>query len=201
MLAEALEKWPLDYLERVVPSLVPIIKELDRRVKEKYSDERVWIIDNDNRVHMAHIDIHYGFSINGVAYLHTEILKNTELNAFYQIYPEKFNNKTNGITFRRWLLSCNPALAGEIESLIGSGFKKDAKELEKLLAYENDANVLAKLEEIKQTKKAELAAYIKEKEGIEILPDSIFDIQAKRLHEYKRQQMNVLYIIHKYRIV
>ncbi|MCR4814813.1 MAG: glycogen/starch/alpha-glucan family phosphorylase [Lachnospiraceae bacterium] len=198
ILAEALEKWPLDYLERAVPQLVPIIKELDRRVKEKYDDERVWIIDRDNRVHMAHIDIHYGFSINGVAYLHTEILKNTELNAFYKIYPEKFNNKTNGITFRRWLLSCNPALAGEIESLIGPGFKKDATELEKLLQFENDEAVLAKLEEIKQTKKAELAAYILEKEGIEILPDSIFDIQAKRLHEYKRQQMNVLYIIHKY---
>lgn len=198
ILAEALEKWPLDYLERAVPQLVPIIKELDRRVKEKYDDERVWIIDRDNRVHMAHIDIHYGFSINGVAYLHTEILKNTELNAFYKIYPEKFNNKTNGITFRRWLLSCNPALAGEIESLIGPGFKKDATELEKLLQFENDEAVLAKLEEIKQTKKAELAAYILEKEGIEILPDSVFDIQAKRLHEYKRQQMNVLYIIHKY---
>ena len=198
ILAEALEKWPLDYLERVVPQLVPIIKELDRRVKEKYDDERVWIIDKDNRVHMAHIDIHYGFSINGVAYLHTEILKNTELNAFYKIYPEKFNNKTNGITFRRWLLSCNPALAGEIESLIGPGFKKDAKELEKLLDYANDSKVLEKLEQIKQGKKEELAAYIKEREGIEILPESIYDIQAKRLHEYKRQQMNVLYIIHKY---
>ena len=198
ILAEALEKWPLHYLEKVVPNLVPIIKELDRRVKEKYDDERVWIIDNENRVHMAHIDIHYGFSINGVAYLHTEILKNTELNAFYQIYPEKFNNKTNGITFRRWLLSCNKELTGFIESKIGAGFKKDATELEKLLSFENDANVLTTLEKIKKTKKEELAALIKEREGIEIDPDSIYDIQAKRLHEYKRQQMNVLYIIHKY---
>ncbi|MBR3040550.1 MAG: glycogen/starch/alpha-glucan family phosphorylase [Lachnospiraceae bacterium] len=198
ILAEALEKWPLDYLNRVVPKLVPIIEELDRRVKEKYDDERVWIIDKDNRVHMAHIDIHYGFSINGVAALHTEILKNTELNAFYKIYPEKFNNKTNGITFRRWLLSCNHDLSSFLSGKIGNGYKKDATELEKLLAFKDDAAVLAKLEEIKKGKKAELAAYIKEKEGIEINPDSIFDIQAKRLHEYKRQQMNVLYIIHKY---
>ncbi len=198
ILAEALEKWPLDYLNRVVPKLVPIIEELDRRVKEKYDDERVWIIDKDNRVHMAHIDIHYGFSINGVAALHTEILKNTELNAFYKIYPEKFNNKTNGITFRRWLLSCNHDLSSFLSGKIGNGYKKDATELEKLLAFKDDAAVLAKLEEIKKGKKAELAAYIKEKEGIEIDPDSIFDIQAKRLHEYKRQQMNVLYIIHKY---
>ena len=198
ILAEALEKWPLDYLERVVPQLVPIIKELDRRVKDKYDDERVWIIDKDNRVHMAHIDIHYGFSINGVAYLHTEILKNTELNAFYKIYPEKFNNKTNGITFRRWLLSCNPELTSLIENQIGDGFKKDATELEKLLQFKNDEAFLKKLEEIKYQKKEELAALIKEREGIEISPDSIFDIQAKRLHEYKRQQMNVLYIIHKY---
>ena len=169
ILAEALEKWPLHYLEKVVPALVPIIKELDRRVKEKYSDERVWIIDRENRVHMAHIDIHYGFSINGVAYLHTEILKNTELNAFYQIYPEKFNNKTNGITFRRWLLSCNPELTGFIEKRIGRYFKKDAKELEKLLAFENDDAALAELESIKRGKKEALAAYIKEKEGIDLV--------------------------------
>ncbi len=198
ILAEALEKWPLAYLEKVVPHLVPIIRELDRRVKEKYDDSRVWIIDNDNRVHMAHIDIHYGFSINGVAALHTEILKNTELNAFYKIYPEKFNNKTNGITFRRWLLSCNRELSDFLSDKIGNGYRKDAMELEKLLDYENDSMTLLVLENIKKAKKAELAGYIKEKEGIEIDPDSIYDIQAKRLHEYKRQQMNVLYIIHKY---
>ena len=198
ILAEALEKWPLHYLEKVVPHLVPIIRELDRRVKEKYDDERVWIIDKDDRVHMAHIDIHYGFSINGVAYLHTEILKSSELNAFYQIYPEKFNNKTNGITFRRWLLSCNRELTNCLEEVIGSGFKKDATELEKLLAFADDEAVLNKLDAIKRIKKEELAAVIKEREGIEISPDSIYDIQAKRLHEYKRQQMNVLYIIHKY---
>ncbi len=198
ILAEALEKWPLKYLEKVVPSLVPIIKELDKRVAAKYDDPKVQIIDKDERVHMAHIDIHYGFAINGVAALHTDILKDTELNAFYKIYPEKFNNKTNGITFRRWLLSCNRELAEYITSLIGSGYKKDADELEKLLAYKDDEEVLAKLEEIKKGKKAELAAYIAEKEGVTLDTESIFDIQIKRMHEYKRQQMNVLYIIHKY---
>ncbi len=198
ILAEALEKWPLKYLEKVVPSLVPIIKELDKRVAAKYDDPKVQIIDADERVHMAHIDIHYGFAINGVAALHTDILKDTELNAFYKIYPEKFNNKTNGITFRRWLLSCNRELAEYITSLIGNGYKKDADELEKLLAYKDDEEVLAKLEEIKKGKKAELAAYIAEKEGVTLDTESIFDIQIKRMHEYKRQQMNVLYIIHKY---
>ena len=198
ILAEALEKWPLKYLEKVVPSLVPIIKELDKRVAAKYDDPKVQIIDADERVHMAHIDIHYGFAINGVAALHTDILKDTELNAFYKIYPEKFNNKTNGITFRRWLLSCNRELAEYISSLIGNGYKKDADELEKLLAYKDDEEVLAKLEEIKKGKKAELAAYIAEKEGVSLDTESIFDIQIKRMHEYKRQQMNVLYIIHKY---
>ncbi|MBQ3516772.1 MAG: glycogen/starch/alpha-glucan phosphorylase [Lachnospiraceae bacterium] len=198
ILAEALEKWPLKYLEKVVPSLVPIIKELDKRVAAKYDDPKVQIIDKDERVHMAHIDIHYGFSINGVAAIHTDILKDTELNAFYKIYPEKFNNKTNGITFRRWLLSCNRELAEYITSLIGNGYKKDADELEKLLAYKDDEEVLAKLEEIKKGKKAELAAYIAEKEGVTLDTESIFDIQIKRMHEYKRQQMNVLYIIHKY---
>lgn len=198
ILAEALEKWPLKYLEKVVPSLVPIIKELDKRVAAKYDDPKVQIIDKDERVHMAHIDIHYGFAINGVAALHTDILKDTELNAFYKIYPEKFNNKTNGITFRRWLLSCNRELAEYITSLIGNGYKKDADELEKLLAYKDDEEVLAKLEEIKKGKKAELAAYIAEKEGVTLDTESIFDIQIKRMHEYKRQQMNVLYIIHKY---
>ncbi len=198
ILAEALEKWPLKYLEKVVPSLVPIIKELAKRVEEKYDDPKVQIIDADDRVHMAHIDIHYGFAINGVAALHTDILKDTELNSFYKIYPEKFNNKTNGITFRRWLLSCNRELAEYITSLIGNGYKKDADELEKLLAYKDDEAVLAKLEEIKKGKKAELAAYIAEKEGVTLDTESIFDIQIKRMHEYKRQQMNVLYIIHKY---
>ena len=191
ILAEALEKWPLKYLEKVVPALVPIIKELDKRVAAKYDDPKVQIIDKDERVHMAHIDIHYGFAINGVAALHTDILKDTELNAFYKIYPEKFNNKTNGITFRRWLLSCNRELAEYITSLIGNGYKKDADELEKLLAYKDDEEVLAKLEEIKKGKKAELAAYIAEKEGVTLDTESIFDIQIKRMHEYKRQQMNV----------
>ncbi len=199
ILAEALEKWPLEYLEEVVPELVPIIIELDEKVRAKYKDEKVWIIDEDERVHMAHIDIHYGFSINGVAAIHTEILKNTELNSFYKIYPEKFNNKTNGITFRRWLVSCNHELSSYIESLLGSReFIKNADELEKLLKYENDDEVLNRIGEIKHNRKVELADYIKNKEGVEIDPDSIFDIQAKRLHEYKRQQMNVLYIIHKY---
>ena len=198
ILAEALEKWPLEYLEKVVPQLVPIIKELDKRAKAKYKDPKVAIIDEDKRVHMAHIDIHYGFSINGVAAIHTDILKNTELNAFYKIYPEKFNNKTNGITFRRWLLSCNPELASYIEEHIGKDFKRNANELEKLLKLIDDKKALSELENIKHLKKVEFASYVKDKEGVEIDPDSIFDIQAKRLHEYKRQQMNALYIIHKY---
>jgi len=198
ILAEALEKWPLKYLEKVVPQLVPIIKELDKRVRAKYKDEKVWIIDKDERVHMAHIDIHYGFSVNGVAAIHTEILKDTELNHFYTIYPEKFNNKTNGITFRRWLLSCNKELTSLLTETIGDGFKKDANELEKLLAFADDKVVLDKIAEIKKNKKKDLAAYVKEAEGVELNPDSIFDIQIKRMHEYKRQQMNALYIIHKY---
>ncbi len=198
ILAEALEKWPLEYLEQVVPQLIPVIKELDRRVRNQHKEEKVQIIDKEKRVHMANIDIHYGFSVNGVAAIHTEILKHTELKEFYQIYPEKFNNKTNGITFRRWLLSCNRELAAYISSLIGDGFKKDAAELEKLLAYAEDDNVLDTIGAIKQQKKQELAAYIKEKEGVELNPEAIFDIQIKRLHEYKRQQMNALYIIHKY---
>jgi len=198
ILAEALEKWPLAYLEKVVPQLVPIIKELHKRVAKKYKDPKVQIIDKDKRVHMAHIDIHYGFSVNGVAAIHTEILKDTELNAFYKIYPEKFNNKTNGITFRRWLLSCNKELANFLSDKIGNGYKQDADELEKLLAFKDDQAVLDKLEEIKLHNKEKLAAYIKEKEGVEISTDSIFDIQIKRMHEYKRQQMNALYIIHKY---
>ena len=198
ILAEALEKWPLAYLEKVVPQLVPIIKELDKRVAAKYSDEKVQIIDKDERVHMAHIDIHYGFSVNGVAAIHTDILKHTELKHFYDIYPEKFNNKTNGITFRRWLLSCNRELTAWIDSLIGESYKKNAAKLEKLLAFTEDEEALNGLEAIKKAKKAELAAYVQEKEGVALNPDSIFDIQIKRLHEYKRQQMNALYIIHKY---
>ncbi|MBQ9989757.1 MAG: glycogen/starch/alpha-glucan phosphorylase [Lachnospiraceae bacterium] len=198
ILAEALEKWPLSYLEKVVPQLVPIIKELDKRVKAKIKDPAVQIIDKDERVHMAHIDIHYGFSVNGVAAIHTEILKDTELNAFYRLYPEKFNNKTNGITFRRWLLCCNQGLTQLLAKTIGGGFKRDAAQLEKLLAYREDEEVLNALVKIKKEKKKELASYILEHEGVEIDPDSIFDIQIKRLHEYKRQQMNALYIIHKY---
>ena len=199
ILAEALETWPLEYLEKVVPQLVPYIKELDKRIRAKYPRRpRIQIIDKDKRVHMAFIDIHYGFSINGVAAIHTDILKNSELNDFYKIYPEKFNNKTNGITFRRWLLSCNHPLADFLSQTIGDGFKKDAGKLEKLLDHINDEDVLDKLEEIKMGKKKELAAYLKEHEGVEVDPESIFDIQVKRLHEYKRQQMNALYIIHKY---
>ena len=198
ILAEALEKWPIKYLQKVVPQLMPIIWELDKRAAIKYDDPKVQIIDKDLRVHMAHIDIHYGFSVNGVAAIHTEILKDTELNHFYKIYPEKFNNKTNGITFRRWLMSCNRELAASITKKIGEGWKKDADELEKLLQYKNDDAFLSEIKAIKKDKKAALAAYIKEKEGVEINPASIYDIQIKRLHEYKRQQMNALYIIHKY---
>ncbi len=198
ILAEALEKWPLEYLEKVVPQLVPYIKELDKRVAKKYKDPRVQIIDKEKRVHMAHIDILYGFSVNGVAAIHTDILKDTELNAFYRIYPEKFNNKTNGITFRRWLLSCNRELASFLSDTIGDGFKKDADKLEKLLEYRQDQQVLDRIAEIKMNRKKELAAFVKEKEGVILNPDSIFDIQIKRLHEYKRQQMNALYMIHKY---
>ena len=198
ILAEALETWPLKYLEKVVPQLVPYIKELDKRVRAKYKNPKVHIIDKDKKVHMAFIDIHYGFSINGVAAIHTDILKNSELNDFYKIYPEKFNNKTNGITFRRWLLSCNHPLADFLSQTIGDGFKKDANKLEKLLDHINDEEVLDQLEAIKMGKKKELVDYLKKHENVEVDPDSIFDIQVKRLHEYKRQQMNALYIIHKY---
>ena len=198
ILAEALEKWPLEYLEKVVPQLVPIIKELDKRVAAKYEDEKVQIIDKNDLVHMAHIDIHYGFSVNGVAAIHTDILKKTELNAFYKIYPEKFNNKTNGITFRRWLLSCNKPLTALLDETIGTEYKKDADALQKLLEKKDDQAVLDRLEEIKKQKKLEFVEYVKEVEGVTLNPDSIFDIQSKRLHEYKRQQMNALYIIHKY---
>ncbi len=198
ILAEALEKWPLKYLEKVVPQLVPYIKELDKRVAAKYKDPKVQIIDKDKRVHMAHIDIHYGFSVNGVAAIHTEILKNTELNAFYKLYPEKFNNKTNGITFRRWLMSCNRELTAFLSETIGDGFKKDADKLEKLLDFADNQEVLDSIAQIKMNRKKDLVAYVQEKEGVTLNPDSIFDIQIKRLHEYKRQQMNALYIIHKY---
>ena len=198
ILAEALEKWPVDYLDRVVPQLMPIIRELDKRVREKYTDPSVYIIDDNNLVHMAHIDIHYGMSVNGVAKLHTEILKDTELNNFYRIYPEKFNNKTNGITFRRWLIHCNNELAKYIETLIGSEYRHDADKLKDLLKFTGDKNIYDNLLKIKTENKENLAAYLKQTQGIEINPQSIYDIQIKRLHEYKRQQMNALYIIYKY---
>lgn len=198
ILAEALETWPMEYLEKVVPQLVPIIKELDRRVRAKYEDPDVQIIDADGRVHMAYIDIHYGFSVNGVAAIHTEILEDTELHKFYEIYPQKFNNKTNGITFRRWLLSCNHELANYLSETISDAYKKDANRLEDLLQYQNDSAVLDRIGEIKQNNKLALTEYIREHEGVELDPNGIFDIQIKRLHEYKRQQMNALYIIHKY---
>lgn len=198
ILAEALEKWPLSYIEQVVPALVPIIKELNARVKKKYKNPKVWIIDDSKRVHMAHMDIHYGYSVNGVAAIHTDILKETELHDFYELYPQKFNNKTNGITFRRWLLSCNRELTALLDETIGTGYKKNADELEKLLAFKEDEKVLSAIEAIKQGKKEHLVQVIREKEGVELDPNSIFDIQVKRLHEYKRQQMNALYIIHKY---
>lgn len=198
ILAEALEKWPMAYLEQVVPHLLPIIRELDSRVKAKCKDETTYIIDEKKRVHMAHMDIHYGFSVNGVAALHTEILKNTELKNFYKLYPKKFNNKTNGITFRRWLLHCNRELTGYIESLIGSGFKTDATELEKLLDFQKDKRVLNQLADIKLQKKKEFREYLYETQSILVDEHSIFDVQVKRLHEYKRQQMNALYAIYKY---
>ena len=198
ILAEALETWPMEYLEKVVPQLVPIIKELDRRVRAKYKDPDVQIIDADGRIHMAYIDIHYGFSVNGVAAIHTEILEDTELHKFYEIYPQKFNNKTNGITFRRWLLSCNHELANYLSETISDAYKKDANRLENLLQYQDDSEVLDRIGKIKQNNKLALTEYIRAHEGVELDPNGIFDIQIKRLHEYKRQQMNALYIIHKY---
>ena len=198
ILAEALEKWPVWYLDKVVPHLMPIIKMLDVKVKEKYSDPRLAIIDNENRVHMAHIDIHYGYSVNGVAALHTQILKDSELKPFYDIYPHKFNNKTNGITFRRWLLHCNHELSEFITSKIGDGYKKNAEELEKLAQFAGDKAVLDELLAIKKKKKTDFKEYLAEKAGVVIDENSIIDVQVKRLHEYKRQQMNALYIIYKY---
>ena len=199
ILAEALEKWPISYLEEVVPQLMPIIRKLDEKVKAKYSDSRVVIIDGENRVHMAHMDIHYGFSVNGVAALHTDILKESELKPFYDIYPDKFNNKTNGITFRRWLMHCNPMLSDYITELIGDGWKKDATELENLLKFQDNEDVLKKMLAIKDENKKILKKYLKDTQNIDIAEDSIFDIQIKRLHEYKRQQMNALYLIYKYK--
>ncbi len=199
ILAEALEKWPIRDLEEVVPHLLPIIRKLDEKVKKKYKDEKLAIIDKNNRVHMAHMDIHFGFSVNGVAALHTEILKKSELKAFYDIYPEKFNNKTNGITFRRWLMHCNPQLAALITERIGDGWKKDAAQLEKLLEDKDNDAVLERLIAIKDENKKVLKQYLKETQNIDIPVDSVYDIQVKRLHEYKRQQMNALYLIYKYK--
>ena len=199
ILAEALEKWPMEYLKKVVPQLVPIIEILDDKVRRKFDDESVVIIDKNDVVHMAHIDIHYGFSVNGVASLHTKILKDTELNAFYKIYPEKFNNKTNGITFRRWLIHCNPELTALLDELIGTGYRENAEELEKFLAYKDDDAVIEKLLSVKGDNKKALCDYLKQTQNVELNPESIFDIQIKRLHEYKRQQMNALYVIHKYK--
>ena len=198
ILAEALEKWPMDYLNKAVPQLMPIIRELDTIVKDKFEDPSVRIIDSNGLVHMAHMDIHYGYSVNGVAYLHTDILKKNELNNFYRIYPEKFNNKTNGITFRRWLMHCNKGLSRYLDEKIGEGWHKNADELQKLLAFVEDDSVLNRLQEIKRDNKRSLAEYLRATQGLEIDENSIFDIQIKRLHEYKRQQMNALYVIRKY---
>lgn len=198
ILAEALEKWPISFLKEVVPQLVPIIEVLDDKVRRRFDDESVVIIDKNDTVHMAHIDIHYGFSVNGVAALHTEILEKSELNNFYKIYPEKFNNKTNGITFRRWLLHCNPELTDQLTEWIGDGYKKDAGELKKLEKYISDKDALDTLLKIKTDNKADFVDYIKRTQNITLNPNSIFDIQVKRLHEYKRQQLNALFVIHKY---
>ena len=198
ILAEALEKWPRHYLDAVVPQLMPIIEKLDDIAKTRTTDSSLAIIDQNQVVHMAHMDIHFSHSTNGVAALHTQILKESELAGFYQMYPNKFNNKTNGITFRRWLLKCNPALTSEIESLIGSGFKKDASELKKLLNYTDDAEVLKKLSCIKKSNKEALASWLEDKQGIKLNTKAMFSIQSKRLHEYKRQQLNLLFLIHEY---
>jgi len=198
ILSEALEKWPREYLEKVVPQLMPVIEKLDALAKNRTKDASMSIIDKDGRVHMAHMDIHFTHSTNGVAYLHTEILKNSELKNFYSLYPEKFNNKTNGITFRRWLLSCNPLLTSELEAHIGSGFRKDADELKKLMAFADDEGMLARLKVIKAENKRALAAWLEKTQNVQVDPDAMFSIQAKRLHEYKRQQLNLLYLIHQY---
>ena len=198
ILAEALEKWPLGYIETVAPQLVPIIRQLDERARQRSADSRVAILDGEGRVHMAHMDIHYGHSVNGVAALHTEILKNSELKPFYDLYPAKFNNKTNGVTFRRWLEACDPALSDWITARIGPGWQRDAAELEKLLPFADDPDSLAGLLEVKQQNKRRLAALLRSRQGVEVDENSIFDIQVKRLHEYKRQQMNALWVIYKY---
>lgn len=198
ILAEALEKWPRHYLDTVVPQLMPIIEKLDAIAKTRTDNAALAIIDQNQVVHMAHMDIHFSHSTNGVATLHTQILKESELAGFYQMYPEKFNNKTNGITFRRWLLKCNPTLTSEIENLIGDGFKKDASELKKLLAYIDDTEVLSKIRTIKKDNKKQLAAWLADKQGIQLNTDAMFSIQSKRLHEYKRQQLNLLFLIHEY---
>lgn len=198
ILSEALEKWPESFLEKVVPQLLPVIRSLDALARTRTDNEAVSIIDQNRLVHMAHMDIHFSHSTNGVATLHTEILKNSELHDFYELYPEKFNNKTNGITFRRWLMKCNPALTKEIESLIGRGFYKDATELKKLLAFTEDENVLTRFGEIKRRNKEALAQWLKKKQGISVRTDAMFSIQSKRLHEYKRQQLNLLFLIHQY---
>lgn len=198
ILAEALEKWPVSFIEKVAPALVPVIRRLDEQIRGEYDNPAVAIIDGQERVHMANMDMHFGHSVNGVAYLHTEILKNSELNDFYRLYPDKFNNKTNGITFRRWLLHCNRPLTEFLEETIGAEFKKDAGHLEKLLAHKEEDSVLNRLTAIKKENKHELACYLKKTQDISLNEDSIFDIQIKRLHEYKRQQLNVLYAIHKY---
>lgn len=198
ILAEALEKWPRHYLDTVVPQLMPIIEKLDAIAKTRTDNAALAIIDQNQVVHMAHMDIHFSHSTNGVATLHTQILKESELAGFYQMYPDKFNNKTNGITFRRWLLKCNPALTSEIENLIGDGFKKDASELKKLLAYTDDTEVLSKIRTIKKDNKKQLATWLADKQGIRLNTDALFSIQSKRLHEYKRQQLNLLFLIHEY---
>ena len=198
ILAEALEKWPLDYIQTVAPQIVPIIRELDQRARQRSGDGRVAILDDGGRVHMAHMDIHYGHSVNGVAALHTEILKSSELKPFYDLYPEKFNNKTNGVTFRRWLEACDPALSAWITARIGEGWKRDAAALEQLLPFAEDEASLAALLEVKQHNKRRLAALLRARQGVEVDENSIFDIQVKRLHEYKRQQMNALWVIYKY---
>ena len=198
ILAEALETWPRHYLEQVVPQLMPIIEKLDALARTRTEDSTTAIIDSENRVHMAHMDIHFTHSTNGVAALHTEILKNSELKSFYQLYPEKFNNKTNGITFRRWLLACNPRLTQEIEALIGPGFKQDASQLELLLPMADDHDLLRRLADIKARNKEALAGWLYQKQGVLVNPRAMFSIQSKRLHEYKRQQLNLLFLIHQY---
>ena len=198
ILAEALEKWPRAYLDAVVPQLMPIIEKLDALARTRSEDASLAIIDEDNVVHMAHMDIHFTHSTNGVAALHTEILKNSELHNFYELYPEKFNNKTNGITFRRWLLECDPRLTAVLEKHIGTGFRKDASELEKMMAFADDAAVLEELREVKSENKEALADWLHRTQGVTVNTGAMFDIQSKRLHEYKRQQLNLLYLIHQY---